>query len=170
MKAPTERRESAQRPKEKHQHHLRHTSFSGVATMRRTQAIRPHARARAVRTVRFFVPPALPRAKPAFHHHCLSSEHFLRSTASYGCASLFLGWSSPTLVGAIWNPFSPGQLLSFSGDGTARVLDVNSPGPGAGVVVSCDGSCRRLLSVSLRRGQFTEGVSSPIGQAHPEPA
>ncbi|CAM9691237.1 unnamed protein product [Ectocarpus sp. 13 AM-2016] len=32
------------------------------------------------------------------------------------------------LAGAIWSPFNPGQLLSFSGDGTARVLDVNSPG------------------------------------------
>ncbi|CAN0541449.1 unnamed protein product, partial [Ectocarpus sp. 12 AP-2014] len=32
------------------------------------------------------------------------------------------------VYGAIWSPVNPGQLLSFSGDGTARVLDINSPG------------------------------------------
>lgn len=44
------------------------------------------------------------------------------------CCSFF------AIPGAVWSPFSPGQLLSFSGDGTARVLDINSPA-GAGVVV-----------------------------------
>ena len=39
-----------------------------------------------------------------------------------------------SIAGAVWCPSSPSQLLSFSGDGTARVMDANASGPAAIVV------------------------------------
>eukprot|EP00752_Nemacystus_decipiens_P004475 g4087.t1 len=47
------------------------------------------------------------------------------------------------VYGTAWSPFSPGQLLSFSGDGTARVIDINSP-TGSGVVLDGHGGVEVL--------------------------
>lgn len=62
--------------------------------------------------------------------------------------------------GAVWSPSRPGQLLSFSGDGTARVLDIDSPA-GTGVMVSNDvvwprfgERCRAFVAPLWRGGRF----------------